>query len=191
MGLLSYLPDEKVNTAPFHNFADSGGYPLPARILFGKLKQDKSSPRRVWALLHNKPGSSRPPEWRLKIFSRLDQLEGPITLDEAMEQASPMPAFTCLNSRHGRWDRAHLCSVLRYYFILQKLQLPSPWPISDVFICELKAACRVAKVHVEESVLKLKDQKAVTPVTARPPGASMRSQDPAPSRVTVSLSCDR
>ncbi|KAJ4335916.1 hypothetical protein N0V87_005772 [Didymella glomerata] len=93
------------------------------------------------------------------------QLKGHITLEEAMEKSSPMPAFTCVKSQHGRFDRAHLSSVLRYYFILQKVQLPTPWPISDIFVAELKAACKVAKANAEKSVLVHKSNKDVDAYT--------------------------
>jgi len=170
VGLLSYLPHEKVRAAPFDNKAESGGHPLPVRIFFGKLEQDKTPPKNAWALLHSKPGSSRPPECRLKIFSRTGQLEEPNTLEEAMEKASPMPAFTCLKPRHGRFDRGHLSSVLRYYFILQKLKLPTQCPISDMFVAELKAACKVAKTNAEESLLVQKSQIAIGTAAAQSSG---------------------
>jgi hypothetical protein len=144
---LSYLPDEIVRAAPFNNKAESGGHPLPLRVLFGKLEKGS---RNVWAWLHNKPGSNRTPEVRLKVFSRTGQPEEPIALQDAMEKATPMPAFTCLKPQDGRFDRTHLSSVLRYYFILQKVELPYQWPISDVFVDELRAACKVAEANAKE-----------------------------------------
>jgi hypothetical protein len=176
LGLLSYLLDDEVRTAPFDNKAESSGHSLPIRIFFGKLEQDKTALRNVWALLHNEPGSSRPPECRLKIISQTGQLKGHITLEEAMEKSSAMPAFTCVKSQHGRFDRAHLSSVLRYYFILQKVQLPTPWPISDIFVAELKAACKVAKANAEKSVLVHKSNKVAGAAAAKSPGASTRLQ---------------
>jgi hypothetical protein len=59
VGLLDNLPHEKRRTAPFDNKAEPGGNPLPIRILFRETEQDNSSSMGVWALLHNKPGSSR------------------------------------------------------------------------------------------------------------------------------------
>ena len=178
VGLLSYLPDEKVRAAPFDNKAESGGHPLPLRILFGKLEKGS---RNVWALLHSKPGSHRPPEVRLKVFSRTGQLEEPIALEDAMEKATPMPAFTCLKPQDGRFDRAHLSSVMRYYFILQKVELPNQWPISDVFVAELKAACKVAKANAEERVLVQKSNKVVGTASAQSPGTPTRLQTSVPS----------
>ncbi|KAJ4343926.1 hypothetical protein N0V95_006528 [Ascochyta clinopodiicola] len=155
VGLLSYLPCEKVRTASFHHKGETG-HPLPIRILFGKIKHKKSDFMEVWALLHNKPGSSRSPEVRLKLFTRQGQLEGPIALEEAMEQAWPAAAFTSSKMKNARFDRAHLSAIMRYYFILQKIQLPSPWPISDIFIMELKSACRIAKANAEGNLLQPK-----------------------------------
>ncbi|KAL1643572.1 hypothetical protein SLS61_009200 [Didymella pomorum] len=136
-----------VRAAPFNNKAESGGHPLPLRVLFGKLEKGS---RNVWAWLHNKPGSNRTPEVRLKVFSRTGQPEEPIALQDAMEKATPLPAFTCLKPQDGRFDRTHLSSVLRYYFILQKVELPYQWPISDVFVAELRAACKVAEANAKE-----------------------------------------
>lgn len=152
-------------------------------------RANESSPRGVRALLHNKSGSIRPPECRLKIFSRFGQLEQSLNLEEVMEQASPTAAFTCLKPHQGRFDRAHLSFVLRYYFVLQKLQLHSPWPINDIFISELKAACRVAKASVENPVLEPKSQELVTVITARISGASTRPQDTALPQVRAGLIC--
>lgn len=168
VGLLSYLPDEKVLKAPFHYKAVTGGHPLPIRILFGKLAEDKSPPREIWALLHNKPGSSRPPKCRLKIFSSRGELGDPITLEEAMDAASPTAAFTCLKAPSGRLDRAHISSVLRYYFILQRVELPLPWPISEIFVFELKSACRIAKANAEDNALSSRGLKAGTTDEAQP-----------------------
>ena len=138
VGLLSYLSDDKARKMPFDDQVEIKGHPLPIRILFGNLERDTATPREVWALLHSKPGSNRTPEVRMKIFSQQGELEGAITLDEALEQASPAAAFTCIRAQHDHFDRAHLSSVLRYYLILQKVQLSSSWPISDMMISELK-----------------------------------------------------
>ncbi|KAF3049346.1 hypothetical protein E8E11_002861 [Didymella keratinophila] len=187
VGLLSYLPDEKVRAAPFDNKVESGGHPLPVRILFGKLEQDKTPPKNVWAWLHYEPGSSRPPECRLKAFSWTGQFEEPITLEEAMEKASPMPAFTWLKPQHGRFDRGHFSLVLRYYFILQKLKLPTQWPISDIFVAESKPACKVAKTNAEESLLLQKSQMAIGTAAAQSSGVSTRLQASALPAVCLNL----
>lgn len=44
VGLLSYLPDERVKTALLDNKAEPGGHPLPVRILFGKIEQTNRLP---------------------------------------------------------------------------------------------------------------------------------------------------
>ncbi|KZM20144.1 hypothetical protein ST47_g8728 [Ascochyta rabiei] len=134
VGLLSYLPCEKMKTAPFHNKGETGHH-LPIRILFGKTKHKKLD--------------------FMELFNRHGQLEGPIALEEAMEQASPVAAFTSSKTKNNRLDRAHLRAIMRYYFVLQKIQLPSPWPISDIFVLELKSACRIAKANAEGSPQEL------------------------------------
>lgn len=164
--LLSYLPDEKAQKEAFQNKKATRSSPLPLRILFGKVEKRKSSPREVWALLYSKPGSSRAPECQLRYFSSEGELEETIALEEAMEKVTLTAAFTCLKAQNGRFDRAHLSSVLGYYFILQMKELPSPWPISDLFVSDLKAACRMAQINAENDgpVSKSRQTDEVTPL---------------------------
>lgn len=117
VGLLSYLPDDKVRKAPFNSKNDNT-HPLPIRILFGRVGNHKSNPREIWAMLHNKPGSIRPPEVRLRFFSRQEEPEEPIRLENAIKQASPTAAFACLKSSIGLFSGPQVSAVLRYYFIL-------------------------------------------------------------------------
>ncbi|KAH6622026.1 hypothetical protein C7974DRAFT_377651 [Boeremia exigua] len=167
VGLLSYLPDEKVQTA-FVDYKAEIGHTLSTRILFGEIKRDRSSTRDVWALLHSKPGGRRPPEARLRLYSRDGHPEEPITLEEAIEQVSPTAAFACLQPKHGRFDRAHLRSVLGYYFVLQKLQIPSSWPMSERFVSDLRSACKVARANMEDEMLASKSSFAGAPNNMAP-----------------------
>ncbi len=104
----------------------------------------------------------------MKIFSRIGELEEPITLEEAMEYVTLHAALTCLRSRNGKLDRAQLSAVLRYYFMLQKLELPCTWPISEIFIAELRSACRVAKVNKEGRIVASKNPDAIKAATGAP-----------------------
>lgn len=177
VSLLSYLPCQKVRKAPFNN-RNENSHPLPVRILFGKVEHYKSTAREIWALLHNKPGSSRPPEVRLRYFSRQGEPEEPIRLEEASEQASPTAAFACVKAQNGFFDRPQLSAVLRYYFISQKIDLPSPWPISDIFVTDLKSACRAAKLNAERKVPQPVSLEAISNPRPRPGVAYTRSPQP-------------
>lgn len=42
--------------------------------------------------------------------------------------------------------------------------MPTQWPISDLFVAELKAACRVAKVNAMDRVLVRKGPLVISDV---------------------------
>ena len=63
-------------------------------------------------------------------------------------------------------------------YIVLKLQLPSPWPISDIFVPELDSACRVAKANTENLVLQSKSPEAVKAVSTHTPNSMAPAKIP-------------
>ncbi|KAL6160027.1 hypothetical protein ACJBU6_01381 [Exserohilum turcicum] len=149
--LLNHLPVKSVSAAPVEDKIRDRPNSLGICILFGQLK-DSDKGEQVWILL-TKPengDSERAPEQRFNVFDRHGNPVRGLSADDAVRQTAIAPAFRCLK-KEGVIEMLHLRAVIKYYFIVKRVNPPVPWRIDSHYIKALTAACNAARNHAESA----------------------------------------
>lgn len=163
--LLQYLPTDKIYEATFEDKKRERPNSLPLRILFGQLQEGNKKGKEVWILLNKSSAEDRWPEHRFNIFDRTGRLLGGITVEDALRQSNPANAFKCLRPPgHINIDIAHLRAVIKYYFMVKKVDPQMPWPVDARFASQLIAACNVARTFAEKAADNNQTEKEYEPV---------------------------
>jgi hypothetical protein len=139
--LLRYLPVDSVRIE--HLSESQPRKTHPYRIHFGTLQGAGSTEDQVGVLL-----SRRDKEGSLKLKYMVSTIygddKGYVSVADAIKLAKPARAFGGIVEADGI-DWMKLRAVVRYYFIANKIDLPSTWSLDGMFIKELILACKVAE----------------------------------------------
>ncbi|KAF2819214.1 hypothetical protein CC86DRAFT_432281 [Ophiobolus disseminans] len=163
--LLDYLRLDRVRIEPVKE-KNKPSNALPHRMHFGSIPNSRYSPTNVSVLLCVGPAGG-PPEQRYRTITRLGEIIGPLSAEKAATEVVPASAFWGINER-GFMDPMKVRAVIRYYFIAMKVKLPLVWPIDLVFIKELTAACRLAKVQCDRRTEHSADTLRTSNITTAP-----------------------
>ncbi|KAJ5061125.1 hypothetical protein J3E74DRAFT_289966 [Bipolaris maydis] len=171
---LEHLPVDKIHEAEFEDKRHKRLTSLPRRMLFGQITEGERKGLEVWILPIKTRDENQWPGHRFNLFDRLGNLHSSITIEEAIRLTNAANAFKWLK-KHGTMDSNLLRAVIRYYFIVKKVNPPSPWPVDMRFTAELLAACKVAaKSTAAIPANEKKANKTKTPASMPPrPKANM------------------
>lgn len=176
--LLAYLRVDRVRIEPVQE-KNKPSTALPYRMHFGSIPNSRYSPTNVSVLLCVGPAGG-PPEQRYRTITRLGEIVGSLSAGKAATEVVPASAFWDIKER-GSMDPMKVRAVIRYYFIAMKVELPLVWPIDLIFIKELTAACRLAKVQfdrrTEHKIDNLSTSNVGTAPTVAYPAASPLGYD--------------
>lgn len=156
---LEHLPIDKIREAEFEDKKHKRLTSLPRRILFGQITEGEKKGLEVWILPIKTRDENQWPGHRFNVFDRHGNLHSSITIEEAIRLTNAANAFKWLK-KNGTMDLTHLRAVIRYYFMVKKVNPPSPWPVDMRFTAELLAACEVAaEFTTKEACVKQKTQE--------------------------------
>jgi hypothetical protein len=172
--LLEHLPDDKIRTTIFEDKKNQRPNALQLRMYFGQIKEGKDKGLEVWILLHKAQTAGHSPQQQFNLFDRHGEIVKHLNTEDAIQLSTYANAFKCLKES-GSVARDRLRAVIKYYFMIKKVELPLPWPINTAFIEHLTAACRVARSFATKTAnaKKLEQQrkavsnampKTITPV---------------------------
>ncbi|XP_014553003.1 hypothetical protein COCVIDRAFT_108804 [Bipolaris victoriae FI3] len=159
---LEHLPIDKIREPEFEEKKHKRLTSLPRRILFGQIKEGEKKGLEVWILPTKTRDENQWPGHRFNLFDRHGNLHSSITIEEAIRLTNAANAFKWLK-KNGTMDLTHLRAVIRYYFMVKKVNPPSPWPVDMRFTAELLAACEAAAEFTTKEALN--GQKANTTKT--------------------------
>ena len=113
---------------------------LPYMLHFGEISNGtRLNATKIGVVLCIRPLNGNPKKSN-KRLCRLRNITGSISAQEAARQVSPAFAFQAMK-HHGSMDSAQFRAVIRCYFIAMRVDLPSSWPVDQVFVKDLTAAC--------------------------------------------------
>ncbi|KAH7087467.1 hypothetical protein FB567DRAFT_525089 [Paraphoma chrysanthemicola] len=145
--LLNYLPLEKVRLERFDDAKSERSTALPTKLHYGQIPNGRRSPKNVAILLCVSSKEDKPPEQQYNVFTRAGKLENRISISEAIRTANYGSSFTCIKSIKGM-EPDYLRSVVKYYFIALRVDIPTIWTVDATFIKHLTAACRLARANL-------------------------------------------